>query len=550
MGLPEGANNGSMAPVRILLFGQFSVVSDDGRDRTPRSAKAQGLIALLATSAKKSRARAWLQDKLWSDRGQEQGAASLRQALSEIRKALGPWRDALGADRSRVWLADGMVDVVLAPPAGAAEFLEGIDVRDPEFESWLREERMARAPDTTRARPIPSGALALNRQGLDQRPNRPSIYIRGALVGTGAQGLLRQQFVDCITRTIGETLSVDVRTYPPLPGQRGAFRIDIETIEAGAGQIVLRASLHELSSARLVWNGLRQTGDGRSFPLGDLEVIRLANELIEALADELMLRSPFNPREDVNAIHRLAVRKLFTLRADKMDQAEALFKLAHEMEPRGIYLAWLAQLQAFRAIERHGPDRRTLSEGACEYTARALELEPLNSMVLAVVSYARNAFDPDPLDSAEIASRSVEINPYNPIALDSLSIARLYTGDVQGAHDLAVRVQRLGMRAPNRFWWDMGLCVSAAANGQTDLAIRMAHSSAALAPSFRAPLRYLVALYAGAGDEERAIEIAAKLKAIEPEFTFDRLALDAAYPVGVLRKTGLLRSDRIRALGK
>ena len=313
---------------------------------------------------------------------------------------------------------------------------------------------------------------------------------------------------------------------------------------------MLRASLHEQSSARVIWSGLRQTGDGLSFPLADLEVIRLANELIEALADELMLRSPFNPREDVNAIHRLALRKLFTMRADKLDQAEALFKLAHEMEPRGIYLAWLAQLQAFRAIERHGPDRRTLSDGAHEYAARALELEPLNSMVLAVVSYARNAFDPDPLDSAEIASRSVEINPYNPIALDSLSIARLYSGDVQGAHELAVRVQRLGMRAPNRFWWDMGLCVSAAANGATDLAISMAHSSAALAPSFRAPLRYLVALYAGAGDEERAIEIAAKLRAIEPEFTFDRLALDASYPVGVLRKTGLLRSDRIRALGK
>ena len=194
------------------------------KDLTPRSAKAQGLIALLATSAKKSRARSWLQDKLWSDRGQEQGAASLRQALSEIRRALGPYRDAIGADRSRVWLADGAVRVDLDPSAGQAEFLEGIDVRDPEFETWLREERMARSPDTPQGRAAPPGAIVLKPQGQAARLNRPSVYVRGALVGSGPQGLLRQQFVDCVTRTIGETLSVDVRTYPLPPDLPGAFR--------------------------------------------------------------------------------------------------------------------------------------------------------------------------------------------------------------------------------------------------------------------------------------------------------------------------------------
>ena len=40
------------------------------------------------------------------------------------------------------------------------------------------------------------------------------------------------------------------------------------------------------------------------------------------------------------------------------------------------------------------------------------------------------------------------------------------------------------------------------------------------------------------------------LKALEPDFTMDALAHNPAYPVGVLRRAGLLRSDRIRALGE
>jgi TolB-like protein len=142
--------------IRLRLAGPLRLVRCDGTEITPRSAKAQALLALLGSAPSARRSRAWLQDKLWSDRGPEQAAASLRQALAELRRALGDCRDCLIADAGWVGLDPDRVEVQIDPePAdfGLAgeppEFAEGLDVRDPEFEDWIRDQRLAYAEQIT-----------------------------------------------------------------------------------------------------------------------------------------------------------------------------------------------------------------------------------------------------------------------------------------------------------------------------------------------------------------------------------------------------------------
>lgn len=98
------------------------------------------------------RSRAWLQDKLWSDRATEQGAASLRQVLVEIRRALGAHRDALVADAGWIGFDPERIVVKIVPSADdwafsgePPEFAEGLDVPDAEFEDWIRDQRSAYA---------------------------------------------------------------------------------------------------------------------------------------------------------------------------------------------------------------------------------------------------------------------------------------------------------------------------------------------------------------------------------------------------------------------
>jgi hypothetical protein len=130
----------------LELAGPFCLRDAAGVDLTPRCRKAQGLLALVATARNFRRSRAWLQDKLWSDRGPEQGAASLRQCLTGIRAVLGEHVDALRTEGGWVSLDPQRVRVLCEPAASddgdEVEFLEGLDIRDPEFEHWLRDQRL------------------------------------------------------------------------------------------------------------------------------------------------------------------------------------------------------------------------------------------------------------------------------------------------------------------------------------------------------------------------------------------------------------------------
>ena len=130
----------------LHLVGPLRLVDREGAELTPRSRKAQGILALLGTSPGLRRSRAWLQDKLWSDRGPEQGAGSLRQCLTEIRLGLGRHVDCLRTEAGWVVLDPAKVQVraelTEAEALDGVEFLEGLDIRDPEFEHWIRDQRL------------------------------------------------------------------------------------------------------------------------------------------------------------------------------------------------------------------------------------------------------------------------------------------------------------------------------------------------------------------------------------------------------------------------
>lgn len=134
----------------VNLIGRMTVRTIGGEQLTPRSRKAQALLAVLCLSRDGERSRKWLQNLLWSDRGEEQGAASLRSSLSEIRNSFGDFKDVFSTDRVsvRLDLKKLRVDVLemsesewAAVRSDQSDFLEGFDIRDPEFEDWLRTQR-------------------------------------------------------------------------------------------------------------------------------------------------------------------------------------------------------------------------------------------------------------------------------------------------------------------------------------------------------------------------------------------------------------------------
>lgn len=543
--MPNAANQ---TLLRLTLCGRFAVTAADGRDLTPKSNKAQGLLALLATSPDLTRTRRWLEDMLWSDRAPEQAAGSLRQALADVRRTLGPALAALQSDRQKVWLRREAVTVdTTSNPQ--AELLEGLDIRDPAFESWLRAEQLQRmtARPLTTVQVIPPAPRQTTMPPI-RRPDwrHPVVVLHRLRNGTEAPSLMEDLFIDCAALSLREALGIAVFTQTPKPPQPNTIEVAVQSFAVGPAKH-LRLRAVELDSGRLLWSG--QSGAiGKPGALDDVEIIHFANQVVEVLGDALTLRPHTSGATDALALQRLAVRKLWSMDPARMAEAETLLAVSDQIAPRGLISAWRAQLRVFRLIERHSGDPQTLRAEAFEFCRQALEREPNNSMVLAVVAYARSTLDRTPLAAAELARRSVAMNPNNPLAWDSLSIAKMFAGQLAEAHELALKVQRMGALTPNKFWWDMGLCITATVTRQEALAARMAESSLAQAPDFRAALRYVVALNAGMGNEAIALAAAQKLQSVDPSFTLDAMAHDPSYPVESLRGSGLLQSDRIRDL--
>ena len=124
-----------------------------GRSILPRSRKTRALLAILALSPNRSVLRRRLTTLLWSLRRQEQGRASLRQAVHELQHALGPAASSiLRADRNHLTLSSDHLwvdaaEFMLATPSRAelldlfcGPLLEDLQGLDPAFDRWLADQ--------------------------------------------------------------------------------------------------------------------------------------------------------------------------------------------------------------------------------------------------------------------------------------------------------------------------------------------------------------------------------------------------------------------------
>jgi DNA-binding SARP family transcriptional activator len=134
---------------RLYLLGRVRLETADGREITPRSAKARGLLAYVALSPAGTAPRPKLASLLWGD--SMTAMASLRQAVKEVRNAtvglemFAADHHSLRLDLERVWvdvlpfddLVERAADVAQIQAACARGLLEDETIRAAGFEDWL-----------------------------------------------------------------------------------------------------------------------------------------------------------------------------------------------------------------------------------------------------------------------------------------------------------------------------------------------------------------------------------------------------------------------------
>lgn len=537
--------------LRLELSSLVRARTPDGEDCTPRGRKARAVLAMLATAPEFSRSRAWLQEKLWGSRAREQAAGSLRQAVIEIRRAFGAAQDALAADHSMLALDLRHIEIDRTHlDAGRPGFLEELVIAEPGYREWLAVHQ-ARRPGLTAA----TGLLLPGENGLrlaTSERNRLVLLPRERGEFASPVPDAAQMMLDDLLDTIGKSAIelnlaevIDRRHGAPgqpvdMPGHGAVtltLRADIAAEEAGWS---IRLALTEAPSNALVWSARFATSPREMGERGSAGRLRNVNQAV-MMAVEHFLKTGREqpPASTAYALCYTGIRHLFRLGRANYDKADRYFESAYALEPRGIYLAWRAYLRTFLIAERQNVCRQTAIEEAQALMRQAMELDPHNSYVMALGAHVHSIMGRSYVAAYELAEQSTLINPSNPIGWATLGIAKCYLGQSQEGFRHTLLARSIAGMAPFRFQLDALSCIAGSMAGQFDEATRFGEMSHALSPEFAAPLRYLSALYLQSGQHERSHGIVEKLRAIEPDFSYEKLR-EYDYPAAGLRTTNIL----------
>ena len=520
--------------VTAHLFGRFVLKATDGRDLTPKkSTKAQGLMALLLMAPGYERSREYLMDKLWSDRQPTQSARSLKTELYVIRSALRDLRDLLISDGGSVRLdPDGFARDMDAPgfePRPDQEFCEGLAVRDPEFVNWLEEQRRALSSTViTAARPLIF---------LDSAATGREAPLQRAVLGGGFQHMLADWCAEQLVTANGAAPKLTSGTDDDT-----GFLLE-QIFSPGSADVAASLSLTRLRDGHLLWHRLDRIPSDPSALMDDSAVYRAINASVDRTIYEIA--PPGSKAREARYLERGtigAVRLIFRNQGDDIDIARRRLSANFEASQQGLYLAWLAYTLAFFKGER-GYSELDLKDEAEELARRSLELEPHNSMVLALISYVYTYLLGAPQFGLELAERSTDVNRANPMGW-AFKGAALYTlGQFDAAYECTRFARQIAGDGPYRYAVETYFCIASTLSNNIDDAINAGETAARLKPDFRATLRYLAVLYAHRKEEAKLAKVLQTLRRDEPDFSIRKMLEISNYPSEILRTAPILDGD-------
>jgi tetratricopeptide (TPR) repeat protein len=593
---PLGANMNfsprSDHDLEIFLLGPPTVLDRSGNQLTPKNQKSKAVVAMLALAPRGSRSRVWLRDKLWSDRSEDQASASLRQALLDIRKSFGAdYKDILIADKYSVTLDLSRVQVDAKQISEQADkgllhlsdeqhdfsehFLEGFDICDPEFESWL----------------------TLERQIWDQRFEKT----HAASGGDGYGGV-----------PAVEHLSEDPSKYTPAlntpaPGPNeasrasssadGTWAIGLQDVSptqpcANALQQKLMRNLHEMgripvlrTNEQMLSKGLRQvtlplavrvteTSLGENVRL-TVELVSTENGITLWTSSQTFTQSSFlePSQSNLNAIvsqtviqiGRLlqttainpdiaragvlieCIYQIFGLSEDHLYSADKKLEMLLKHQPNAQTYAWMAFSKSFQVGQRFSADAAAQISEAQYFATRALEEDEYDPLVLSLAahihSYLFSEFDL----AASLYERALKLDPEQTLGWDLYATLNAYCGHNSKALAMASWAQQLGANTPISYYFDTTKCIAATLAGDHRSAVAAGERALVQRPKFNSILRYLISSHAHLGNVQMLESLRQRLNDVEPDFSAEVLR-GSGYP-GLGTEGGLHFLQGLRKAG-
>lgn len=384
--------------LEISLFGACRVTAVDGRPFEITGAKQRALFALLATAPFGRRSRSFLQETLWGAACYDTGRQSLRRALADIKAVMGDvYGRVISSSNSDITLHLPLVRFTGQP--GVGTFLEGLDIREPGFLSWVSGMRQnPRQLDglfqTSLARMRPAslaGIAVLPFRAVCCGETGPAL---GDWLAEEISRHLSRSRLMAVTSHLSSRQFV--RTGFDLAGVRSALQVNFGltgSLRQDGSNIVVDADLVDLGSSRILFTRqfscpaqhFTTEAAGQAVPLVRAVAAAIADEALSAtigrapvdIADHQLLTA------GVGLMHRPVLRDFARSR---LLIEEALARAPDTPE----ILAWLAKWHVFSVFNGWSTDAAQETQRALDCAARALDLAPSNPFCLTIDGFAHS----------------------------------------------------------------------------------------------------------------------------------------------------------------
>ncbi|MGL4243200.1 MAG: hypothetical protein ACRCTI_18965 [Beijerinckiaceae bacterium] len=382
--------------IEINLHGACHVRSTDPNGFVVSGGKHKALFALLATAPFGRRTRSFLQETLWGIACYDTGRQSLRRALADIKQVMGEaYGQVLSSTNADVTLDLSRVAFVGQP--GSALLLEGLDIREKGFVSWLAALRENPGQIDSlfqlSVRPLDRSMLptiaVLPFRALGGGPD--DVVIGDWLAEETCRSLSRSRMLSVISH-------LSCRELAEKPIDIAAVRTVLSsdfciqgTVRRLGPNLVVDADLVDVRNAQILWTRNFEAPAASVFENAAEGIGYLVRAAGSAIADDA---SQHVSSRELTAVedHRLLIAGIKLMYRPTLRDFAKSRELIEEAIRRAPLTAeahaWLGKWHVLSVFNGWSTDVATDKQMALDCTARGLDLSPDNSFCLTVDGFA------------------------------------------------------------------------------------------------------------------------------------------------------------------
>ena len=515
--------------LEINLFGACIVRSTGPVRYEITGAKHRAMFALLATAPFGRRTRSYLQDILWGTSCFDSGRQSLRRALSDVKALMGAeFEQVLTVNNTEISIDLSRLHFIGRP--GGGEFLEGLDIRDNEFNDWLRGIRLS-----------PEQLFSLF--SASTQPPPPSILPMIAVLpfrlvyGAADHAVLGDWLAEEICRSLSRSnlltvishLSARELSLSKVELARVREVLGVDYCVAGSLRVtgeraILDADCIDAQSGRILWT--RQfTGPIAEFIGADsAPVTEVVRAIGQTIASEAVAHVDGRSVASL-ADHQLLIAGIglmHQLKLSSFARSRDLIEEAIRRAPRAAEAhAWLGEWYVISVFNGWSTDRARDTRIAQACTARALDIDSENSFCLTIDGVVNNNLLLRMDIAGERFEAALDRNPNEAMAWLMSSVLCAYRDDGFEAVARAEKAMRRSPIDPFGYFYDSLASTAYLAAGNFTQALILADRSIARNDRHLSTLRARICALHFLGRADEAREAGAILLRRQPDFTVE-----------------------------